>query len=96
MLWSEKSDNTSGTKDTIRGSKFGTHYALGLQLLLDTLQPRRASLLEAQSGINDAWLVLEWRRQRVDGRGTPWEGASEAPGLQFDGDAITVGLKLDY
>ena len=95
VLWSEKSDNSSGTKDTVRGAKFGTHTSLGLQLLLDIFQPRRASLLEAQSGINDSWVTLEWRRQRVDGRSQPWSGAS-SNGLTFSGDAILVGLKLDY
>ena len=79
-----------------RGAKFGTHTGLGLQVLLDTFQPRRASLLEAQSGINDTWITFEWRRQRVDGRSRPWT-SNDAPNLlQFDGDAYMVGLKLDY
>ncbi|MBX2803802.1 MAG: hypothetical protein KTR31_39365 [Myxococcales bacterium] len=95
VIWSEKSDNAVGSKDTVRGAKFGTHWGLGAQLLLDTLAPRRASLLEAQSGINDTWLTFEWRSQTVDGRRRPWQGAEDS-GLNFSGNAFTVGLKLDY
>jgi MYXO-CTERM domain-containing protein len=97
VIWSEKWDNSAGTKDTTRGAKFGTHSAIGVDLLLDLLQPGRASFLEAQTGINDSWLTLEWRRQRVDSRKRPWSGRS-APGdrLDFSGDAFMVGLKLDW
>lgn len=96
VIWSEKSDNTTGSKDVTTGAKFGTHWALGLQLLLDTFQPSRASLLEAQSGINDSWLTFEWRRQTVDDRGRPWLGAQNNSLLNFSGDAFMVGIKLDY
>ncbi len=96
IIWSERSDDGFGGKDIVRGAKWGTHTALGAQLLLDIFQPRRASLLEAQSGINDSWLTFEWRRQRVDGRTSPWAADETTTGLNFSGDAIMIGLKLDY
>lgn len=95
VLWSEKSDNGLGGKDTIRGAKFGTHTGLGVDLLLDLLSPGRASFLEAQTGINDSWLTIEWRNQHIDGRKRPWSGRTES-GLDFSGSALMFGLKLDW
>jgi hypothetical protein len=97
VLWSEKSDNGLGGKDITRGGKFGTHMGLGVDLLLDLVSPGRASFLEAQTGINDSWLTIEWRRQRVDARTRPWTGRSAPPDrLDFSGDALLIGLKLDW
>ena len=96
VIWSEKNDNATGGKDTVSGAKYGSHWSLGLQLLLDTFQPSRASLLEAQSGINDSWLTFEWRKQTVDDRGSPWSGSRDNSLLNFSGDAFMVGIKLDY
>jgi hypothetical protein len=97
VLWSEKEDNGLGGKNIVRGSKFGTHMGLGVDLLLDLLAPGRASFLEAQTGINDSWLTVEWRRLRVDARSRPWSGRTTAPDrLDFSGDAVMLGLKLDW
>ena len=94
---SERRDNNAGGKDIVRGSKFGNHFGFGGSLLLDTFQKKRASLLEAQTGINDTYIVFEWRRQRVDQRNLPWSPTPElVEGLDFSGDMFTVGLKLDY
>lgn len=86
VFWREEWDVQTGGKQKVRGSKSGSHYGFGGALLLDPLGPSRASLLEAQSGINDTYLVVEWRRQDV----------SPEEGLDFSGRLITVGLKLDY
>ncbi len=102
VLWSEKFDSApGGPKSSIRGGKFGTHYALGGNFLLDLVQPGRASFLETRTGINDSWLTIEWRRQRVDARSAPWAGRDDQLGaakrpLDFSGDAVTLGLKLDW
>jgi MYXO-CTERM domain-containing protein len=97
VIWSEKSDNASGSKDVVRGNKFGNHFGIGGSLLLDVLQRKRASLLEAQTGINDTYLTFEWRRQRIDQRDLPWSpGPATIEGLDFSGTMFTVGLKLDY
>ncbi len=94
VVWSEKWD-LGTSKDVIRGSKFGLHYGLGGSLLLDLFDPRRASLLEAQTGINDTYLTFEWRKQSVDNRSMPWAPANRS-GLDFSASMFTVGLKLDY
>ncbi|MEQ1504329.1 MAG: MYXO-CTERM sorting domain-containing protein [Myxococcota bacterium] len=97
VMWGERWDNEVGSKDIERGSKFGTHAAVGANILLDLLSPGRASFLEAQSGINDSWLTIEWRRQRVDDRARPWSGRTAPKDrLDFSGDTVTVGLKLDW
>lgn len=95
VMWSEKDDDGAGGKNSLSGAKFGTHASLGVNLLLDLLQPSRASFLEARTGINDSWLTIEWRSQAIDARRRPWSGPSEE-GLSFGGNAVQVGLKLDW
>jgi hypothetical protein len=95
IIYSEKSDNASGGKDRVQGAKIGNHYAFGVNLLLDPVSRVRASKLEAQTGINDSYLVVEWRRQAVDHRKLPW-GAPVKKGFDFSADEVTVGIKLDY
>lgn len=85
VLWNEKSDNGAGGKDKISGSKFGWHWGVGGNILLDMFAPGRASQLEAHSGINDSWLTVEYRRQMFN-----------TDGLDFSGSQFTVGLKLDW
>jgi len=94
ILWRERADDGSGSKTITTGAKAGWHYGFGGELLLDTFAPRRASQLEANTGINDTWLVVEWKRQRVDpGK---FLFLTNSDGLSFSGDALTVGLKLDW
>ena len=69
----------------------------GVNLLLDVFAKERASLLEVTSGINDSYLVFEWRSQRVDQRDRPWAPApTKVKGFDFSGSLFTIGLKLDY
>ncbi len=93
--WWELTDDGSGGKARVGGSKLGHHYAFGASLLLDIFAPGRASLLEAQTGINDTYITVEWRRQNIDSRTVPW-GPAEVDGFDFSGSLLTVGLKLDY
>jgi hypothetical protein len=95
VIWNEKSDDGSGGKDSLGGVKVGNHYGFGLNFLLDIFSPNRASLLEAQTGINDTFLTFDWRRQFVDHRQYPWK-TKRKQGLDFSSDVFTVGLKLDY
>lgn len=95
IIYTEEKE-VGGVRDKTRGGRFGSHYALGFNLLLDLFQPGRASMLEARSGINDSWLTFEWRRQAVDFRSAPWGAPVTNNRLSFAGDAIMVGLKLDY
>jgi len=95
VIWTEEREvGESRTKK--QGGRFGQHYSLGANLLLDLFQPGRASMLEARSGINDSWLTFEWRRQSIDFRDAPWAAPVTDGYLTFDGDAFLVGLKLDY
>ena len=59
---------------------------MGVNILLDVFQPGRASRLEANSGITDSYISIEWRKQSV-GTGS---------GLSFSGEAVMIGLKLDH
>lgn len=86
LPWREEWDDGAGGKEKIGGNKRGTHYAFGAGLLLDTFAPARASLLEAQSGVNDTFLIAEWRRQNI----------TDGQGLDFSGTSVTFGIKLDY
>lgn len=70
------------------GGKLGWHYAVGGELLLDWMQPERASKSEARWGIVNTYLVVDWRRtaQFSDAAGTD---------LSFASDTLTVGVKVD-
>lgn len=83
--WWEEWEVSSSTRDSVVGTKVGWHGGAGINILLDSFAPKRASLLEAQTGVNDSWLVIEWRHQVVG-----------SEGLTFDGDALTFGLKVDF
>lgn len=86
LLWQELSDDGTGGKDKVGGGKFAWHYGFGGSLLLDWMAPRRAGILEAQTGINDTYLTVDVRWQRMLSKG----------GLDFSGRIITIGLKVDY
>jgi hypothetical protein len=70
----------------VNGSKLGWHWQVGGNILLDVLQPRRAAMLEARTGINDTWLTVEYRQTRLDPRG----------GIDLSGWNLSAGLKIDY
>lgn len=82
-------------KEKLTGWNLGAHYAIGGALLLDVFAPGRASLLEAQTGVNDTYLLVEWRRQVIDNRRVPWKSGGEQ-GFTFTGSSINVGIKLDF
>jgi len=82
------SDSKPLTTTRINGSKRGWHWGAGANILLDLFMPRRASMLEANTGINDTWLFVEYRRQYING--------STANPLDFGGWNVSAGLKLDY
>jgi hypothetical protein len=78
-----------------RGSKAGWHWAFGGQILLDTFARRRASKLEAGTGINDTWLTVEWRFVSIDPN-ERFLWATNPEGTTLTRSELTVGLKLDF
>lgn len=76
-----------GGEGKISGGKYGWHWNASLQLLLDAFEPNRASRLQARSGIDDSYLVFEYRSQTVG----EWQS-----GLQFSGTAWSLGIKVNY
>jgi hypothetical protein len=77
-----------GGDSSIAGGELGWHWGVGGNLLLDRFDPRRASWLATSMGIDDTYLVVDWRTQTLGQWGE--DGTS-----LFDGSMITVGLKLD-
>jgi len=87
-FWIEETDEGEGFRDGEKysGGKPGWHYGLGVNLLLDPLDRRRANLVAARWGIDDTYFVIEWRDNRMT------EGAI---GLDFTGSALSFGVKVD-
>lgn len=88
--WHERPLDADGFQiaaNGLGGTKFGWHWGAGGQILLDLLAPQRASMLEANTGINDTWLTVEYRQQYVGQGGT---------GLDLSGWSVTGGIKIDY
>jgi hypothetical protein len=93
-LWQERWQLDAESFDKTSGAKAGWHYGLGGALLLDSFAPGRASLLEANSGINDTWLFVEWRKQTIEpGKFLMFENSQ---GTKFSGTQLLIGLELDY
>jgi MYXO-CTERM domain-containing protein len=86
QMWPWK-ETFSTTDARTGGGKFGWHWNAGGQILLDALDPRAASRLQARTGIDNTWLTVDYRDQSVG------EGVD---GLQFSGGAVGLGLKFDY
>ncbi len=83
--WRERV-GTGDTKTVKSGTHLGFLGEVGFNLLLDTFDRDRASLLEAQTGINDTWLTFAYRSFS--------DGADE--GFDFGGSVYEIGLKLDF
>jgi len=67
------------------GGKGGWSYGGGVNVLLDIFSRERTGNMKARWGVEDSYLTVDWRRQAMLGEG----------GLSFEGEALTVGLKLD-
>lgn len=82
--WVSKFD-TNGGGSTTAGS-FGWHWAGGLMILLDGLDAGAASRLENAVGVNDTYLLAEYRQTYILGSDV----------LDFSGSELTFGLKFDF
>ena len=91
-LWRERegSIDTSDpfSNETYGGGVPGWYWHVGADILLDWMDPRRASVAQARWGIEDTYLTIEWAN-----RTTIYPDGVE--GLSFAGDSVTVGLKID-
>lgn len=86
-LWQEAWDvGGADDKETREGAKYGWHYGFGAMLLLDWLDKGTASQLEADTGINDTYLVGEYRSSQI----------AHGTGLDFTSTEFTLGLQFDF
>jgi hypothetical protein len=87
-FWREQwTTNADGDKTGIGGGKWGYHYGVGGQLLLDVFDRGRAGLAFSRMGMKDSYVVGEWRRQEI---GVFQEG------LDLSGSQFTLGLGIHY
>lgn len=87
-LWRENWYVPSSDIDSARaGSKLGWHWAAGGMLRLDAFDRKAASELQASTGIDDTFLVAEYRRNMMP---------TDADQLQLSGWEITGGLGFDF
>ncbi len=89
-LWRENwyvNDAVGGDSELV-GGELGWHWSAGLALLLDRFDAGHASKLENSTGIDDTYLVAEFRQQRLGMWGSDGQSL-------FDGSMVTIGLKLD-
>ncbi|MFZ5476402.1 MAG: hypothetical protein ACOZNI_06455 [Myxococcota bacterium] len=88
-LWREVWDPAPGEDDDgVRyGGKLGGHWAAGGLLLLDVLDQRGASKLEAHTGINDTYIAGEYRRTYM---------LHSGDSLDLSAAEYTFGLKFDF
>jgi hypothetical protein len=76
------------TMDYVRdGGKYGWHYGGAVMILLDTLDRRAASRLDASTGINDTYLVAEYRQTNL---------VTGTKKLNLSSSEFTFGLKFDF
>ncbi len=86
-LWQEAWDvDGADDKETREGAKYGWHYGFGGMVLLDWLDRGTASQLEANTGINDTYLVGEYRSSQI----------AHGTGLNFTSTEFTLGLQFDF
>ncbi|MFT5680395.1 MAG: hypothetical protein ACI8RZ_001301, partial [Myxococcota bacterium] len=77
--------------DANGGGKYGWHWAVGGQILLDLFEQSQASKLQALSGIQDSYLTFEYREVAVG----EWQQTDSGGGLLFDSEVLMFGLRFD-
>lgn len=76
-----------GTDDDRNGAKLGWHYSAGGMLRLDAFDRKASSELQATTGIDDTFLVCEYRQNFMP------KGPTE---LHMSGWEVTGGLRFDF
>ena len=88
-LWFEQVNEGNGYLQGGRGSggMLGWHYGGGLNILLDVFSKERSGTMLARWGVQDSYLVIDWRNQSML--------EDDPAGFGFGGSLLSVGLKLD-
>lgn len=71
-----------------RGTTWGEHFALGGMLCLNYFDPKAASTLDTDAGINHAYVFGEWMNTKLDGIGS-------RPQMHIGTSSWVVGIALD-
>lgn len=89
LIWVQDWQENPGddTFSSRSGGKLGWHYAFGGMILLDWLDRSSAGELEANTGINDTWLVVEYRSTQM---------LHPDSQLDFSEKDLTFGLQFDF
>jgi len=69
------------------GGRFGFHTGLGLQFLLDVIDPTAARTFDVESGVNHTYLFIEWNFS--------WVG-TVTPGLNLSDHSLRAGLMFQF
>lgn len=88
-LWgiTDASNATSSSEDRVgEGGKFGWHAGLGMQILLDIIEPSSAAYMDMNWGVNHSYLFAEytWMRAGNDGNGLNLSDEMMLFGLAFE------------
>lgn len=74
--------NSEGNKQYAVGGRFGFHFAVGFQFLLDVLDRRTARNFDLEFGVNHSYLFVEYHMN--------WIGVL-TPGLNLSDSALSTG-----
>lgn len=81
-------DDGQGNSRSARGGIWGGHLSVGLKLLLDALDREAAGNLEAQIGVKNSFLFVEYSWSWIDGFG--------GDHLNLGDDTIMFGLAMEF
>jgi hypothetical protein len=91
-LW--RASNSLGTSSYNsvdgEGHSLGTHFAVGLGLNLNFLDPDTAREFDNSLGVNGTYLFAEWTREDLAGLGT------QSDPMRVGGTAWTFGLAMEF
>ena len=82
-------DDGQGNSRSARGGIFGGHLSVGMKLLLDALDREAAGNLEAQTGVKNSFLFVEYSWSWIDGFGS-------GDHMNLGDDTIMFGLAMEF
>src|SRR5690606_3109845 len=71
IWWASYADGIDSADDGSKASDsvWGTHWALGAAFLLDVLDRKAATNMDASNGVNNSYVFIEWYNSSLDGFG---------------------------